>query len=103
MSTFSTPDGRTLYPYSYAMLSFAGYFDGEKRDGFTFELLSDAEFVRSNMLNRGAVNVEIGRAESIERDDEAGFPAFRAWVNAMDNCDTARRIGAKIVVLRCRA
>ena len=34
--------------------------------------------------------------------DEAGFPDFRAWVNAMDNCDTARRIGSKIVVLRAR-
>lgn len=99
----TTPAGRTLYPYDYAKLSFVAYFDGEKRDGFTFALGADAETVRADLQKRGAVvNVEIGRAAAIESDDESGFPDFRAWMHAMDNCDTARRLASRVVVLRAR-
>ena len=101
MSTFTTPDGRTLYPYNYAQLSFAATFDGEERTGFCFVLNQDADADAAELERRGA-RCLVGRTAIVEQDDEAGFPDFRGWVNAMDNCDSARRIGSKIVVLRAR-
>ena len=101
MSTFTTPDGRTLYPYSYAKITLVATFDGEERTGFCFVLNQDADAASAELEVRGA-RCLVGRSAIVELDDEAGFPDFRAWVNAMDNCDTARRIGSKIVVLRAR-
>lgn len=101
MSTFITPDGRTLYPYNYAQLSFVATVEGEERCGYCFALNADADAVAAELETRGA-RCLVGRTAIIEQDDEAGFPNFRAWVNAMDNCDSARRIGSKIVVLRAR-
>jgi hypothetical protein len=101
MSTVNTPDGRTLYPYSHARISFVATFDGEERTGFTFALNHDADKAASEMEARGA-RCLVGRTAVIESDDEAGFPDFRAWVNAMDNCDRARRVGSHIVVLHAR-
>lgn len=101
MSTFTTPDGRTLYPYNYAHVSFVATFDGEERSGFCFAENNDADRIAADLEARGA-RCLIGRTLVIESDEEAGFPDFRAWVHAMDNCNSARRIGAKIVVLRAR-
>lgn len=100
-TTLKTNDGRTIYPYNYAMLSFVAPFDGEQRDGFAFVDVRDVDRVALDLRNRGAV-VTVGRTEAIERDDEAGFPAFRGYLNALEHCDTARRIGPHVVVLRAR-
>lgn len=95
--------GHTILPYDHAKLTFSAWFDGELRDGFTFALGQDAETVRADLQKRTAVvNVEIGRTKAIEQDDEAGFPDLRAWVHALDNCDSARRIAGRVVVLRAR-
>ena len=102
MSTFTTPDGRTLYPYSYARISFTAAFDGEDRDGFCFADGRDADKVAAEMSSRGARCI-VERTAAIDSDDEAGFPNFHAWVNALDNCDRARRIGAHVVVLLARS
>lgn len=101
MATLTTPDGRTLYPYNYACISFTAVFGGEERTGFCFALHQDAGAVAAELGKRGA-HCLVGRTAIIESDDEVGFPDFRAWVNAMDNCDTASRIGARIVVLRAK-
>lgn len=101
MSTFTTPDGRTLYPYNYAQLSFVATIDSEERTGFCFVLHQDADQVAAVFEKRG-VRCLVGRTSVVEQDEEAGWPDFRAWVNAMDNCDSARRIGSAIVVLRAR-
>lgn len=88
-------------PYDHAYVSFTIKIDGEPRDGFAFARDVDAVSVAVYLGAFGATNVKVGRTEAIERDDEAGFPDFRAWLNAIEN-NGPRRIGARIVVLRAR-
>ena len=88
-------------PYDHAYVSFTAMIDGESRDGFAFARDVDAVSVAVYFKAFGATNVKIERTEAIERDDEAGFPDYRAWLNAIES-NGPRRIGARIVVLRAR-
>jgi hypothetical protein len=99
--TYFNGSNVALYPYDHAYVSFAATIDGEPREVFTFVRGNDADKCADELRARGCSNVKIGRTEAIEHDDEAGYPDFRAWLNAIENSGP-RRIGARVVVLRAR-
>lgn len=101
LTAFIAPGGRVFFPYDYAYISVVAEFDGEERTGFCFASNQDAVDVALDLEKNGA-RCLVGRASTIEYDEESGFPNFRSWVHAVDNSDTARKIGTNIVVLRAR-
>lgn len=101
LTAFIAPGGRVFFPYDYARISITAEFDGEDRTGFLFVPNQDADGVVVDLEKHGA-RCLVGRASTIEYDEESGFPNFRAWAHALDKCDAARKIGTNVVVLHAR-
>lgn len=93
-------NGVAVCPYSFIYVSFDATIDGEPRTGFFFAFANTVPHtLRAELEARGCSIVKIEYTAAIERDDEAGYPDFRAWLHAVDS-NGPRWIGSRIVVLR---